>query len=97
MGIIRLSWDFIKYWSDAPCVDRDLRRSKTAVDVLNGGMVLGRLFRNGVITIPFDDNTKLSAADYRDRLYLEISNKRKEARRKESLKGKKSTLVPDEA
>ena len=54
-------------------------------------------FPGGVITIPFDDNTKLSAADYRDRLYLEISNKRKEARRRESLKGKKSTLVPDEA
>lgn len=34
------------------------------------------------ITIPIDDNTKYTIAEYRDRLYLEIVKKKKEIRRK---------------
>jgi mitogen-activated protein kinase 15 len=34
------------------------------------------------ITIPIDDNTKLSISEYRDRLYLEIVKKKKEIRKK---------------
>ena len=33
-----------------------------------------------VIRIPITDNTKYTAADYRDRLYKEIARKKKEAR-----------------
>lgn len=33
-----------------------------------------------------DDNTKLSAADYRDMLYRDINNRRKEARRAEQAR-----------
>ena len=36
----------------------------------------------GAITIAIDDNTKLQAADYRDRLYKEISKQKKEMRRR---------------
>lgn len=36
----------------------------------------------GPIMINIDDNTKLSAADYRDRLYKEISKRKKEMRRR---------------
>jgi mitogen-activated protein kinase 15 len=39
------------------------------------------VYANGPIRIPIDDNTKLSASDYRERLYREINQKRKEARR----------------
>ena len=35
----------------------------------------------GTITIPIDDNTKYSIAEYRDRLYLEIVRRKKELRR----------------
>ena len=34
------------------------------------------------LQIDIDDNTKLSAADYRERLYEEIQIRRKESRRK---------------
>jgi len=53
-------------------------------------------YPEGCIRIAIDDNTKLSAADYRERLYREIGNRRKEARKKEAVKGKKSTLSPEE-
>lgn len=33
-----------------------------------------------------DDNTKLSAADYREMLYKDINNRRKEARRVEQAR-----------
>lgn len=35
-----------------------------------------------IITIPIDDNTKYSIAEYRDRLYLEIVRKKKEIRKR---------------
>lgn len=43
----------------------------------------------GQITIDkgvVDDNTKLSAADYREMLYRDINNRRKEARRAEQAR-----------
>ena len=40
-------------------------------------------YPHGIITIAIEDNTKLSAADYRDRLYREISTHKKAARRRE--------------
>lgn len=41
-----------------------------------------------VIRIQIDDNTKYTAAEYRERLYKEISRKRKEARHKRSHRHK---------
>ena len=40
------------------------------------------------IEIAIDDNTKLSASDYRERLYREISQKKKESRRKEQSRAR---------
>jgi len=40
------------------------------------------VFPYGPIFINLDDNVKLSAADYRDKLYREISKRKKEMRRK---------------
>jgi len=40
------------------------------------------------IEIAIDDNTKLSASDYRERLYREISQKKKDARRKEQARAR---------
>lgn len=37
-------------------------------------------FPRGPITLPIDDNTKLTAAQYRERLYNEITERRREAR-----------------
>jgi len=37
----------------------------------------------GPLRLPIDDNTKLTAQQYRERLYQEITNKRKESRAKE--------------
>lgn len=53
-------------------------------------------FPEGLIKIAIDDNTKLSAADYRERLYREIGNRRKEMRKKEASKGKRSSLGSDD-
>ncbi len=41
----------------------------------------------GPIFINLDDNVKLSAADYRDKLYREISKRKKETRRKSDKGG----------
>ena len=49
-----------------------------------------------MIKIAIDDNTKLSAADYRERLYREIGNRRKEMRKKEAVKGKRSSMGSDD-
>jgi len=49
------------------------------------------VYPGGPIMIAIDDNTKLSAADYRDRLYREINNRRKEARKKETRTTQKPT------
>ncbi|GMH66745.1 hypothetical protein TrVE_jg9644 [Triparma verrucosa] len=43
-------------------------------------------YPNGPIKISLDDNKKLTAADYRDKLYREINDKRKAARRREQEK-----------
>ena len=40
-------------------------------------------YPNGPITISLDDNQKLTASDYRDKLYREINERRKAARRRE--------------
>jgi hypothetical protein len=41
-----------------------------------------------------DDNTKLSAADYRDMLYRDINSRRKESRRREqALTGSKRVIT----
>ena len=40
-------------------------------------------YPNGPIKISLDDNKKLTAADYRDKLYKEINDRRKAARRRE--------------
>uniref|UniRef100_A0A7S2V2D6 Mitogen-activated protein kinase n=1 Tax=Fibrocapsa japonica TaxID=94617 RepID=A0A7S2V2D6_9STRA len=49
------------------------------------------VFPGGPVMIAIDDNTKLSAADYRDRLYREINNRRKEARKRETRTTKSAT------
>ena len=41
----------------------------------------------GPIFINLDDNVKLSAADYRDKLYREISKRKKETRKGKGEKG----------
>jgi mitogen-activated protein kinase 15 len=40
-------------------------------------------YPHGPLRLPIDDNTKLMAQEYRDKLYEEISSKRKEARSRE--------------
>lgn len=47
------------------------------------------VFPNEPIRLPIDDNTKLTAPQYRDRLYLEITNRRKDARKKEQQRQRK--------
>lgn len=44
--------------------------------------------------LPIDDNTKLSAAEYRDRLYQEIANRRRDARKKEQAKARTRPGAP---
>eukprot|EP00968_Pinguiococcus_pyrenoidosus_P028707 scaffold8060_cov391-Pinguiococcus_pyrenoidosus.AAC.1 len=44
------------------------------------------------VHIPIDDNTKLTAADYRNRLYEEITERRREARRREQQAAKVGEL-----
>lgn len=41
------------------------------------------IYPHGALILPIDDNTKLTAQQYRDRLYEEISNRRRESRRRE--------------
>lgn len=40
--------------------------------------------------LPIDDNTKLTAQQYRERLYNEITNRRRDARAKEQQRQKNS-------
>ncbi len=47
------------------------------------------VYPHGPLTLPIDDNTKLTAAQYRDRLYEEITNRRRETRKKEQQKSRK--------
>ncbi|KAJ1460533.1 kinase-like domain-containing protein [Pelagophyceae sp. CCMP2097] len=44
-------------------------------------------YPGGTIRITIDDNTKLSAADYRKYLYAEIAQKKKDARKREQQEG----------
>lgn len=46
------------------------------------------VYPHGPLRLPIDDNTKLTAQQYRDRLYEEITNRRKEARIKEQQRQK---------
>jgi mitogen-activated protein kinase 15 len=49
-------------------------------------------FLNPPCMISTPDNSKLSAGDYRERLYHEITERRKEARRRETGTGRKSAI-----
>uniref|UniRef100_A0A7S1U658 Mitogen-activated protein kinase n=1 Tax=Phaeomonas parva TaxID=124430 RepID=A0A7S1U658_9STRA len=47
----------------------------------------------GAVRIPIDDNMKLTAADYRNRLYEEITERRREARRREQARAKRTQVA----
>ena len=44
------------------------------------------VYPHGPLRLPIDDNTKLTAPQYRERLYQEITNRRRESRKKEQVK-----------
>lgn len=44
------------------------------------------VYPHGPLRLPIDDNTKLTAAQYRERLYQEITNRRRDSRRREQQK-----------
>jgi len=44
------------------------------------------VYPGGPLRLPIDDNTKLTAAQYRERLYQEITNRRRDSRKKEQTK-----------
>ena len=44
------------------------------------------IYPHGSLTLPIDDNTKLTAPQYRERLYQEITNRRRDSRKKEQQK-----------
>lgn len=50
------------------------------------------IYPYGPIRLPLDDNTKLTAQQYRERLYLEINERRKEARKREQQRMRKQIL-----
>ena len=50
-------------------------------------------FPNGPCTIAINDNKKLSAGDYRERLYSEITERRKAARMREQEKGRHKSAI----
>lgn len=47
------------------------------------------LYPYGPMTLPVDDNVKLSPEEYRERLYQEITDRRKEARKQEQIRQRK--------
>ncbi|GMH51433.1 hypothetical protein TL16_g10393 [Triparma laevis f. inornata] len=49
--------------------------------------------KSGGCVIPIDDNKKLSAGDYRERLYSEITERRKAARKREQQKGRNQSAI----
>lgn len=51
------------------------------------------VYPHGPIRLPIDDNTKLTASQYRDRLYQEITDRRKETRKKEQIRQKKQSIT----
>lgn len=44
------------------------------------------IFPGGPLRLPIEDNTKLTAPQYRERLYQEITNRRRDSRKKEQQK-----------
>jgi len=50
-------------------------------------------YPHGPIKIAIDDNKKLSAGDYRERLYKEINQRRKDARRREQEKNRHKSAI----
>lgn len=44
------------------------------------------IYPHGSLVLPIDDNTKLTAPQYRERLYQEITNRRRDSRKKEQAK-----------
>ena len=48
------------------------------------------VYPEGALRLPVDDNTKLTAAQYRERLYLEITNRRRDSRRTDQQRQRKS-------
>mgnify|MGYP006082772283 CR=1 FL=1 len=50
-------------------------------------------YPHGPIKIAIDDNKKLSAGDYRERLYREINQRRKDARRREQQKNRHKSAI----
>ena len=46
------------------------------------------VYPHGPLRLPIDDNIKLTAPQYRERLYQEITNRRKESRKKEMSRSK---------
>ncbi len=47
------------------------------------------IYPHGPLVLPIDDNTKLTAPQYRERLYQEITNRRREVRKKDQQKVRK--------
>ena len=76
------------------CFSFDPKKRPSAIDLLGHSFVTD--FHNvdeepsypyGSVRLPLDDNTKLTEADYREKLYEEIANRRKESRKKEGQIG----------
>lgn len=44
------------------------------------------IYPHGPLRLPIDDNVKLTAPQYRERLYQEITNRRRETRKKEQVR-----------
>ncbi len=47
------------------------------------------IYPHGPLILPIDDNVKLTAPQYRERLYQEITNKRRDSRKKDQQKVRK--------
>lgn len=50
-------------------------------------------YPHGALTLPIDDNTRLTEAQYRERIYLEIANRNKMVRKKNSEQQKQQQLL----
>jgi len=49
------------------------------------------IYPHGPLRLAIDDNTKLTAQQYRERLYQEITNRRKESRKREQSRQRKQS------